>query len=142
MSSRLIPPTRRLEQLAEPDDVVGVFGADLEIEDVEVGELLEEVAFALHHRLSGERSDVAEPEHGSAVGDDGDEVSAGSVLVGVVGILLDLEAGLGDAGRVGEGEIALVVERLCGNDSDFARPPRGVVIESVFSLHFDWRLTT
>src|SRR6185503_8696480 len=30
-----------LEQLAEPDDVVGAFGADLEIEDVEVRELLE-----------------------------------------------------------------------------------------------------
>ena len=112
MSSRLIPPTRRLEQLAEPDDVVGILGADLEVEHVEVGELLEEIPLSLHHRLAGQRADVAEPEHGGAVGDDGDEVPLRRVLVGVLGILLDLEAGLGDAGGVGEREIALVVERL------------------------------
>ena len=86
----------------------GILGSDLEIEDVEVGELLEEVPLAFHHRLAGERADVAEAEHGGAVGDDGDEVALGRVLVGELGIALDLEAGLGDAGRVGEREVALV----------------------------------
>ena len=54
----------RLESWQELDDVVGVLGADLEVEDVEVGELLEEVALALHDRLAGERADVAEAEDG------------------------------------------------------------------------------
>ena len=135
MSSRLMPPTRGLEELAEPDDVLRVLGADLEVEHVDVGELLEEVRLSLHHRLAGERPDVAEAEHRGAVGDDGDEVAAGRVLVGVLGVLLDLEAGLGDAGRVGEGEVALVVERLGGDDCDLPGPPRGVVVESVLAFH-------
>ena len=124
----------RLEELAELDDVVGILGADLEIEDVEVGELLEEVRLALHHRLAGERADVAEAEHGGAVGDDGDEVALRRVLVGVVGIGLDLEAGLGDAGRVGEREVALVVERLGRDDRDLSGPAARVVVEGVFAF--------
>ena len=36
---------RWLEQLAEPDHIFRRLGADLEIEDIEIGELLEEVAF-------------------------------------------------------------------------------------------------
>ena len=50
---------RRLEELAELDDVVGILRADLEIEDVEIGELLEEIPFAFHDRLAGHRADVA-----------------------------------------------------------------------------------
>ena len=53
----------------------GSSGVELEVEDVDVGELLEEDSLALHHRLAGERADVAEAEHGGAVGDDGDEVA-------------------------------------------------------------------
>ena len=118
------PADRRLEQLAELDDVVRVLRADLEVEDVEVGELLEQVRLAFHHRLAGERADVAESEHRGAVRDDGDEIALGRVLVRDIGILLNLEAGLGHAGRVGEREIALIVERLGGNDGDLSGPSR------------------
>ena len=83
---------------------------------------LKRLRLAFHHRLAGERADVAESEDGGAVGDDGDEVALRGVLVGVVGIALDLEAGLGDAGRVGEREIALIGQRLGRNDRDLSGP--------------------
>src|SRR5207253_11232466 len=38
---------RGLEQLAELDDVLRILGTNLEVKDVEIGELLEEVALAL-----------------------------------------------------------------------------------------------
>ena len=38
---------RRLEQLAELDHVIRILGPDLEIEDIEVGELLEEIRLCL-----------------------------------------------------------------------------------------------
>ena len=125
---------RRLEQLAELDDVVGILGADLEIEDVDIGELLEEVPLALHHRLSGHRADVAEPEHRGAVGDDADEIALRGVGVGELGVALDLEARLGDARRVGEREVALVGERLGGNDRDLSRAAVRVVVEGVLAF--------
>ena len=87
MSSRLMPPTVGSSSWQNLMTSSGILGADLEVEDVEVGELLEEIAFALHHRLAGERADVAEAEHGGAVGDDGDEVALRRVLVDVVGVL-------------------------------------------------------
>ena len=110
-----------------------ILGADLEVEDVDVGELLEEIALAFHDRLAGERADVAEAEHGGAVGDDGDEVALGRVLVGVVRVALDLEAGLGDAGRVGEREIALIGQRLGGDDRDLAGASLAMVVERVLA---------
>ena len=66
---------RRLERGDDLDEAVGVGLGDLDVEHVDAGELLEQAALAFHHRLAGERADVAEPEHGRAVGDDGDEIA-------------------------------------------------------------------
>src|SRR4029450_4089314 len=99
------PADGGLEELAELHDVIGRLRADLEIEDVDVGELLEEIPLAFHDGLAVERPDVAQPEYRGAVGDDGDEVAARRVAVSRVGVVPDREAGLGDTGRVGEGEV-------------------------------------
>src|SRR5207237_914805 len=63
------------------------------------------------------------------------EVAARGVLVDVVGVVLDLEAGLGDAGRVREREVALVRERLRRHDGDLAWPALRVVVEGVLAFH-------
>jgi hypothetical protein len=125
---------RRLEQLAELYDVVRVLGADLEIEDIEVGELLEQVRLALHDGLARHRSDVPQAEDGGAIGNHRDEVSLGGVLVDEGRVALDLEAGFRDAGGIGEGEIPLVRERFCRNDGDLPRPAVRVIVEGILAL--------
>ncbi len=95
---------------------------ELDVEDVDVGESFEQDAFAFHDRLAGQRADVAQPEHRRAVGDHRDQVALGGVLVCVLRVLFDLETGIGDAGRVGQAEIALREARLGGNDLHFPRP--------------------
>ena len=64
------------------DELVDVLGVDLEIDAVDVGKALEQDRLALHHRLAGERADVAQAEYGGAVGDDSDQVAARRVVVG------------------------------------------------------------
>jgi hypothetical protein len=91
-----------LEELAEPDHIFRSFGADFEIEDIEVGELLEEVALSFHYRFAGERSDVSQPQHCGAIRNHGDQISLRRVLVGVFRVCFYLETGEGDARRVGE----------------------------------------
>ena len=54
-----------------------VSARDLDVEDVDAGEFLEQDRLAFHHRLGGQRADIAEAEHGGAVGDHGDEIGAG-----------------------------------------------------------------
>ena len=125
------PADRRLQHLAEADDVLGLRGVDLEVEHVEVGERLEEDALALHHGLPGERTNVAKAEHRGPVGDDGDEIALRRVPVGVLGAITDREARLGDAGGVGEREIALVLGGLGGDDLDLAGPALLVVGEGL-----------
>ena len=50
----------RLERGDDVDQLVGVVLGELDVEHVDAGELLEQAALALHHRLAGERTDVAE----------------------------------------------------------------------------------
>ena len=50
------------QQLDAIDDFVGIFGGDFEIDEVDIGEALEQDDFAFHHRLGGERAAIAEAQ--------------------------------------------------------------------------------
>ena len=52
---------RRPKQLDSIDELVRVFGVQLKVNAIHIGERLEEDSFALHHRLGGERPDVPRP---------------------------------------------------------------------------------
>ena len=45
------------------DELLRMLGMDLDVEHVDVGKVLEQDRLAFHHRLAGERADIAEPEH-------------------------------------------------------------------------------
>ena len=79
MSSRLMPPKVGSSAGDDVDQLVRVALVDLDVEHVDAGELLEQHALAFHHRLAGERADVAQAEHRGAVGDHRDQVAARGV---------------------------------------------------------------
>ena len=62
------------DRLHDRDDLVRVLRVQAERPRVDAAELLEQERLALHHGHRGLGADVAEPEHGGAVGDDGDGV--------------------------------------------------------------------
>jgi hypothetical protein len=107
-----------LERLHHNADLVDLLGVDVDVEDVDVREALEQDALALHHRLAGVGPDVAQAQHRRAVRDDGHQISTSRVRVREVRVLGDLEAGLGDAGGVGEREITRGGAGLRGDDLD------------------------
>ncbi len=78
---------------------------------------------AFHHRLGGERAEIAEAQNGGAVGDDRDHVALDGVVVGERGIVGDRLHRHGDAGRIGERQVALRRHRLGGDDLELAGPP-------------------
>ena len=97
MSSRLMPPKVGAISSDRLDDLLGVLGVEADREGVDLGELLEQHRLALHHRHRRLRADVAEPEHGAAVGDDGDGVLLDRVLEGLGAVGVDVLADAGDA---------------------------------------------
>ena len=111
----------RLQRCHRRDHLLDRRRVDLDIEHVDAGELLEEDRLALHHRLGGQRPDIAEAEHRRSVGDHGDEVGARGVVGGRGGIVADRQAGGGDARRIGHGQVALVAERLGRLDLELSR---------------------
>ena len=118
----------RLERRDHIDEPIDVLFGHLDVEHVDAGELLEEHRLAFHDGLRGERADIAEAEHGGAVGDDRDEVLPGGQGGGFSRVGGDRLAGDGDAGRVGERKVALVAERLGRLDLDLSGP-RVTVVE-------------
>ncbi|MCY1518156.1 hypothetical protein D9M68_528650 [compost metagenome] len=111
------------------DQLDRVLLVDLDVEHVDAGEFLEENALAFHHRLGGQRADVAQAQHGGAVGNDTHEVAARGVLEGVGRVLDDFLAGRGHAGRVGQRQVALVDHLLGRRDGDLAGDGKLVVLE-------------
>ena len=110
------------EEAHSVDELVDVLGRDFEVDGIDVGEALEEHRLAFHHRLRGERAEIAETEDGGAVGDDGDEVAARRVVEGGVRVLGDPLHRNGDARRIGERQVALRRHRLGRDDLELARP--------------------
>ena len=113
----------------DPDQVVWVAGVDLEIEDVDPGEPFEQHGLALHDRLGRQRPDVAQAEHGRAVGHDRHEVPLPRVPVHQLGTVLDGKARTGHARCVGQREIVLSYARFRRDDLDLPRPWKLVVLE-------------
>ena len=89
MSSRLMPPNVGATPSTMRDDLVDVGGVQAQREGVDAGELLEEHRLALHHRHRGLGADVAQPEHGGAVGDDRDRVALDRQRPGRLGVVVD-----------------------------------------------------
>ena len=117
----------RLQRRHRLDHAIDGVGGDLDVEHIDAGEFLEQDRLAFHHGLGGERADIAEPQHGGAVGDDRDQIGARGERSGFGGIADDLGAGRRDARRIGQREVALVGERLDGLDFEFPGTRKPVI---------------
>src|SRR5205823_10516891 len=51
----------RVQKAHAIDELVDIAGIDLEVDRVDVGETLEQCAFAFHDRLGGKRAQIPEP---------------------------------------------------------------------------------
>ncbi|CCY17343.1 uncharacterized protein BN782_00124 [Eubacterium sp. CAG:786] len=102
--------------------LVGVLALNAERECVNAAEFLEKAALSLHYGHSRKTTDVAKTQHSRAVGDDCNEIAAARQLVGKVGVLCDLKAGLRNAGGIRKGEILAGVDGRAGYYLDFSTP--------------------
>ena len=125
-----------LQHLAGADDFLGIFGGQLDIEDVDIGEALEQHALAFHDRLAGQGADVAQAQHRRAVAHHRHQVALGGVLVGEAGIALDLQARNGHAGRIGQAQIALRLAGLGRGNRHLSRRRCGMVFQCIFRTNF------
>ena len=110
----------RRDQLHGAHDLVGVLGVQADRPGVDAGEPLEQRGLALHHRQRGLRPDVAEPEHGRAVGDDRDGVALDGEPPGVGLVRRDRQADPRDARRVDHRQVVAVADRVLGRHLDRA----------------------
>ncbi|MNS55454.1 hypothetical protein D3C72_882900 [compost metagenome] len=119
----------RFQRSDDVDQFVRVRFVDLDVEDVDAGEFLEQHALAFHHRLGRQRADIAQSQHGRAIGDDGHQVAARRVFIGVGRIDDDFFARCRHAWRVGQCQVALVGQLFGRRHADFAGARALVILE-------------
>ena len=119
----------RLEGADHVDELGHVLLVDLDVEHVDAGEFLEQDRLALHHGLGGQRSDIAEAQHGRAVREHRHEVLPDRQVGGLLRIVVDRHAGRRHAGRIGQREVALVAQRLGRLDLELPGLGQAVVDE-------------
>jgi hypothetical protein len=102
------------------DDFLDILRVQANRERVHVRELLEQDGFALHDRHRCQRTDVAQTQHCRAVRHDCDEVALRGVTVDVSRICMNAAAGLGNAGRVGGGQVITVLDLDLAANGDLA----------------------
>ena len=73
-------------------ELLGVFLVNLDVEYVNSTVNLEQQSFTFHYRFAAHCANVAQAEHSGSVTDYSHQVALVSVFVGIVGILLNLEA--------------------------------------------------
>ena len=126
-------PEGRLQRGDHVAEFRGIEDIDLNIEDVDAGEFLEQDGLALHHRLAGQGADIAQAEHGGAVGDHRHQITARGIIIGRIGIGHDRLTRRGDAGGVGEREVALRRHLLGGLDRQFPGARQPVIVQRGFA---------
>ncbi len=132
MSSRLMPPKVGSSAAITSTSLSGSFSL-ISISNTSIpANFFEQYAFAFHHRLAGEGADIAEAEHGGAIGDHRHQVAARGHVTGFGRIFDDGHAGCRHAGRISQRQIALAGKAFGGHDLDFARAGPAVIIEGLF----------
>ena len=116
-------------RLHHPDglyELLHVLRVQFQVNRVQVGEPLEKKRLPFHDRLARQRPDVAQPQYGRAVGDNGHQVAAPGVQESVFGVVSYGKTRDGHARRVGEGQIMLCETRLGRHDLQL--PVRGFAV--------------
>src|SRR5262249_23848920 len=121
----------RLQTRDNVYELVRIALIDLDIEHVNASKFLEQAPLAFHHRLAGECADVAEPEHGRAIGDDRNEIGARCKARRLLRVVLDGETGIGNTRRIGEREVALNDEALGRRDRNLSGCRNAVILQCV-----------
>src|SRR5438093_636982 len=103
--ARASPAEHRRDGLHDGHDLVDVLGIEADREGVDAREVLEDEGLALHDRLRATGADVAQPQHGGAVGDDGHGIALDGEGVGLLRIVMDGHAHAGHDRRVRHGTI-------------------------------------
>ena len=121
------PAEARLHQRDRVDEGLRVFGVEFQVDRIDIGETLEQHRLAFHHRLRRQRAQIAEAKDGRAVGDHRDQIGPGGVARGERGVFGDGQHRDGDAGGIGQAQVALRRHRLAGDHLDLTGPDRLMV---------------
>ena len=119
----------RLQRGNDVDQLGWVEFVDLDVKNIDTGELLEQHGLAFHHRLGRQWADVTQTKHGGAVGDDGDQIAAAGVLVSGVRVFDNFFARSSNAWCVGQSQVTLVDQLLGGGDGHFAGGRKFMVLK-------------
>ncbi len=126
-------PESRLQRCDDIDKFLRVGFVHFQIENIDIGELLEQNRLAFHHRLGRQRANRAKAQHRRTVRNHANQVTARGVICCGIGVFNDFLARKRNARRIGQGKVTLVCK---GGGCRYGQFPRGgipVIVQSCFA---------
>ena len=122
----------RFHQGDRLDKLVGIFGIEFDVDRIHVGKAFEQHRLAFHHRLRGQRTEIAEAQDRRAVRNNGNKVRTGRIASRILGIGRNRFHRSRHTGRISEAEITLARHGLACDDLDLTRT-NCLVVEQSFA---------
>src|SRR5699024_6664993 len=108
------------DRFTEGDDLFGVVGVQSNWPSIHSGELFKQNRFALHDRHCGLRTNVAQSQHGAAIGYHRYGIALDGEVSSIGFIFGDRLADPSDSWRIGPGEVIAVAQWHLGFRFEFA----------------------
>ena len=95
----------RLQHLHSMTNIIHIAGVQAKRHGIHTGKTLEKNRFSLHNRQSGTCSNIAQPQHSSAIGYHSHHIGFGSIIINLVIIFLYFQARCRNTRRICQGQI-------------------------------------
>ena len=119
----------RLQRRNDVDQFIRIVFGNFNVEHINAGELLEQHAFAFHHRFSRQRPDIAKAQDRRAISDHSNQIGTRGVQSCRAWIADYFIACRGHPRRIGQRQIRLIGQRLGRRDGNFSRRWQAVIIQ-------------
>ena len=103
------------------DELLDLFRRDFDVDRIHIRETFEKDRLALHNRLRRHRAKITQTQNGRAVGNHGNHIAFGGIVVSEVFILGDGQNRHSNARRISERQIALGRHWLGCDDGKLSR---------------------
>jgi len=108
------------QQFYSADDFLGVSGIQADGKGVDAGKGLEQHRFALHNRHGRLRSDVPQAQYRRPVGNHGDKIAFGGILIYRVFVFMYFQTRFRHSGGIGQAQIPGIAQGNLAADCQFS----------------------
>ena len=118
------------------DDFIYIFGINTDWKSVYPAKLFKQGTFSFHNGHGRSRSDISQPQNGSAICNHCNDIRTPGQLKGFFLVFLNLQAGPRHTGSISQRQVFFITNGRTGNNLNFSVPLFMLLQGSFHNIHF------